>query len=158
MCSRNWVLPCFRWCWRGFDNCACDTVSACRNRRRQGRNNCGTVDFALAFEPLGLGQPHVLEAEGRTLESKLWQLRFVVVFLSISIPFTSTNPDRLERAAETFGVEEGFQLWGELMLGYSLRPIGNFYVTALAAGILGVAMVFLSPCSRKNHIKKRQKY
>jgi hypothetical protein len=68
----------------------------------------------------------------------------IMVFLVVFIPFASSNPDGLERVAETFGVSEHEPLWNGLMVDYSIGAVGNGYVSTLLAGVFGVFMVLLA--------------
>ncbi len=64
--------------------------------------------------------------------------------LAVLIPFASTSPDGLERVAETLGIEEAPPFWRGLMFDYSIEVLGNSYVSTLAAGISGIAVVFFA--------------
>jgi ABC-type Fe3+ transport system permease subunit len=71
-------------------------------------------------------------------------LALIMVFLVVFIPFASSNPDGLEKVAETFGVQEHEPLWNGLMLDYSIGAVWNSYVSTLLAGVFGVVMVLLA--------------
>src|SRR4030066_1987582 len=65
----------------------------------------------------------------------------LVVFLSVLIPFASSNPDGLEKVVASLGVEEPDQAWRGLMFDYSVEAFENPYASTLAAGILGALIV-----------------
>ena len=65
---------------------------------------------------------------------------FLVVFLSVLIPFASSNPDGLEKVAASLGVEPQ-PVWRGLMSDYSVEAFNNPYASTLAAGILGALIV-----------------
>jgi ABC-type sulfate transport system permease component len=65
----------------------------------------------------------------------------VIVFLVFFIPLTSTNPDGLEKVAQTYGAKEQGNLWSGLISDYSFSSISNSYVSTLLAGIFGVLTV-----------------
>ncbi|MEM3697546.1 MAG: PDGLE domain-containing protein [Candidatus Bathyarchaeia archaeon] len=69
-------------------------------------------------------------------------LIIVLICLAILIPFASEFPDGLEKVAETLGIEENEPLWNGLMPDYQLPIIETSYISTLAAGILGVFLVF----------------
>jgi len=66
---------------------------------------------------------------------------FLVVFLSVLIPFASSNPDGLEKVADSLGVEEPDQAWRGFMSDYSVEAFENPYTSTLAAGIIGTLIV-----------------
>jgi cobalt/nickel transport protein len=68
----------------------------------------------------------------------------IVAFLAIFIPLASSNPDGLEKVAQTFGAEEQKPIWEGFMTDYSLSFISNYYISTLLAGIAGTIIVFLS--------------
>jgi ABC-type sulfate transport system permease component len=68
----------------------------------------------------------------------------VVVFLVFFIPLASTNPDGLEKVAQTYGAKEQGSFWSGLLSGYSFGSISNGYVSTLLAGIFGVVIVLVS--------------
>jgi ABC-type sulfate transport system permease component len=68
----------------------------------------------------------------------------IVVFLAVFVPFASSNPDGLEKVAETFHVEEHEPFWNGLMIDYSIGAIENSYVSTLVAGVFGILMVLLA--------------
>lgn len=69
-------------------------------------------------------------------------LLLIVIFLAVLIPFASTFPDGLETVAESFGISEPEPLWPGIMADYAFPGIDNPYVSALAAGVIGVFLVF----------------
>ena len=68
----------------------------------------------------------------------------LVVFLAILIPFASSNPDGLEKVAESLGVEEPESFWKGLMSDYSIEAFKDPYVSTLVAGILGTLLVLMA--------------
>ena len=65
---------------------------------------------------------------------------FLVVFLSVLIPFASSGPDGLEKVAASLGVEPQ-PVWRGLMSDYSVEAFNNPYASTLAAGIIGTLIV-----------------
>lgn len=66
------------------------------------------------------------------------------IFLAFLIPLASSDPDGLEKVAETMGVEEQEPVWGGLMSDYSVAIVENPYLSTLLAGVFGTLMVLLS--------------
>ncbi|HJW65849.1 MAG TPA: PDGLE domain-containing protein [Candidatus Bathyarchaeia archaeon] len=64
----------------------------------------------------------------------------LIVFLSVLIPFASSNPDGLEKVAASLGVEPQ-PIWSGFMPDYSVEAFNNPYASTLAAGILGTIIV-----------------
>ena len=75
------------------------------------------------------------------MKKYLAAISFLVVFLTVLIPFASSNPDGLEKVADSLGVEEPEPLWRGLMPGYNIGPSDNPYASTLSAGILGTIIV-----------------
>ena len=75
------------------------------------------------------------------MKKYLVAIALIIIFLVVSIPLASNNPDGLEKVASTFGAQEHQNLWNGLIADYSIMPIGNPYVSTLLAGIFGVTMV-----------------
>ncbi len=67
----------------------------------------------------------------------------ILVFLAISIPIASTNPDGLERVAISLGAKEGDNFWSGILPDYTVSGVENGYVSTLIAGIIGVVLVLL---------------
>ena len=67
-----------------------------------------------------------------------------MVFLIVFIPFASSNPDGLEKVAQTYGAKEQGNLWNGFIANYTLPSIGNQYVSTLVSGIFGVTIVLVS--------------
>ncbi len=65
---------------------------------------------------------------------------FLIVFLSILIPFASSSPDGLEKVAASLGIESQ-PMWSGLMPDYSVEALNNPYASTLAAGIIGTLIV-----------------
>ncbi len=66
------------------------------------------------------------------------------IFLAVFIPLASSDPDGLEKVAETMGVEEHEPVWGGLMSDYSVAIVENPYLSTLLAGVFGTLMVLFS--------------
>ena len=64
----------------------------------------------------------------------------LIVFLSVLIPFASSNPDGLEKVAASLGVEPQ-PIWSGLMPDYSVEALNTPYASTLAAGIIGTLIV-----------------
>ena len=68
-------------------------------------------------------------------------LILILVCLAVLIPFASSDPDGLEKVAETLGIEETESTSAGLMRDYTVPTIENSYLSTLAAGVLGVFLV-----------------
>ena len=79
----------------------------------------------------------------------------LVVFLAVFIPFASSNPDGLEKVAESFGVGESEPLWKGLMADYSVEALEGTYFSTLAAGVVGVLLVLAASLALGFAIAKR---
>ena len=79
----------------------------------------------------------------------------LMVFLAILIPFASSNPDGLERVAESLGVEESAPLWKGLMSDYSVEAFKDPYVSTLLAGVLGTVLVLVAALALGFVVAKR---
>ena len=79
----------------------------------------------------------------------------LVVFLAILIPFTSSNPDGLEKVAESLGVEEDEPFWKGLMSDYSVEAFRDPYFSTLVAGVLGTLLVLVASLALGFVIAKR---
>jgi hypothetical protein len=75
------------------------------------------------------------------MKKALIALTLVLVGLAVLLPFASSNPDALEKVAETFGVQQQTLVWQGLMPDYTVAVLGNGYVSTLVAGVFGVIMV-----------------
>jgi len=64
----------------------------------------------------------------------------LIVFLSVLIPFASSNPDGLEKVAASLGVEPQ-PIWSGFMPDYSVEALNTPYASTLAAGIIGTLIV-----------------
>jgi len=81
-------------------------------------------------------------------------ISLIVIFLVIFVPFVSTNPDGLEKVAETFGVEEQAPIWKGFLSDYSIG-VGNPYVSTLLAGIFGALLVLLASLILGKSVEKK---
>lgn len=77
------------------------------------------------------------------MKKYLAAIALLTIFLAIFIPLASSDPDGLEKVAETMGVEEQEPVWGGVMSDYSAEAVGNPYLSTLLAGVFGIAMVLL---------------
>jgi hypothetical protein len=77
------------------------------------------------------------------LNKKIFAIATVslIIFLAIFLPLASSNPDGLEKVAQTYGAQEGQPVWNGIMSDYSIAAIGNSYVTTLVAGSIGTVIV-----------------
>lgn len=66
----------------------------------------------------------------------------IIAVLAISLPFVSTTPDGLETLVEASDAQE--PSWNGLIGDYAISIIDNPYLSTLAAGIIGTAIVFLT--------------
>jgi hypothetical protein len=71
-------------------------------------------------------------------------IALIIIFLAVSMPLASNNPDGLEKVASTFGAQEHQNLWNGLIADYSIMSIRNPYVSTLLAGIFGVMIVLVA--------------
>ena len=81
-------------------------------------------------------------------------ISLIVIFLVIFVPFVSTNPDGLEKVAETFGVEEQAPIWKGFLSDYSIG-VGNPYVSTLLAGVFGALLVLLASLILGKSVEKK---
>jgi len=68
-------------------------------------------------------------------------LILILVCLAVLIPFASSDPDGLEKVAETLGVEETESPSAGLMPDYTVPVVENDYGSTLTAGVVGVFLV-----------------
>lgn len=66
----------------------------------------------------------------------------IICGLAVLIPFASTNPDGLEKVAESLGIEESESIWSGLMPDYTFLLTENPYMTKLISGLVGLFLVF----------------
>lgn len=84
----------------------------------------------------------------------------IIIGLVALTPFASTDPDGLERVAESLGIGEPQPIWSGLMPDYTLHLAENPYLTKLISGlvglflILGVAWVVGWTMARKERVQK----
>ena len=64
-----------------------------------------------------------------------------LVALAILVPFASSNPDGLEKVAESLNVREQEPLWRGLMPDYTLEEIRDPYLSTLICGVIGFFLV-----------------
>jgi len=81
-------------------------------------------------------------------------ISLIVIFLVIFLPSVSTNPDGLEKVAETFGVEEQAPIWKGFLSDYSIG-VGNPYVSTLLAGVFGALLVLLASLILGKSVEKK---
>ena len=79
----------------------------------------------------------------------------LVALLAVFIPFTSSNPDGLEKVAESLGISEKEPAWRGLMSDYSVGVLNDPYVSRLSAGVLGVILVLGASLALGSVIAKR---
>ena len=68
-------------------------------------------------------------------------LILILVCLAVLIPFASSDPDGLEKVAETLGVEETESPSVGLMPDYKVPVVEDTYSSTLTAGVIGVFLV-----------------
>lgn len=68
-------------------------------------------------------------------------LILILVCLAVLIPFASSDPDGLEKVAETLGVEETESTSAGIMPDYTVPVVENEYGSTLIAGVVGVFLV-----------------
>ena len=68
-------------------------------------------------------------------------LILILACLAVLIPLASSDPDGLEKVAETLGIEEAESTPTGLMPDYTVSAIENSYLSTLVAGVLGVFVV-----------------
>ena len=79
----------------------------------------------------------------------------LVGFLAVFTPFASSNPDGLEKMAQSLGVEESAPFWKGIMSNYSVEAFKDPYVSTLVAGVLGVLLVLAASLALGFVIAKR---
>lgn len=68
-------------------------------------------------------------------------LMIMLIGFAVLAPFASSDPDGLEKVAETLKIEEPETLWSGLMPDYTLPTVRNPYLSTVLAGFLGVLLV-----------------
>lgn len=68
-------------------------------------------------------------------------LALILVGFAVLAPFASTDPDGLEKVAETLKIEEPENIWTGLMPDYTLPTVGNPYLSTVLASFFGVFLV-----------------
>ena len=71
-------------------------------------------------------------------------IKVVVLILAgllVLIPFASSEPDGLEKTAETLGVKETDSTYTGLMADYSVDGVEDSFASTAIAGIAGFAVV-----------------
>lgn len=68
-------------------------------------------------------------------------LVIILIGFALLAPFASSDPDGLEKVAETLKIEEPETLWSGLMPDYTLPTVENPYLSTVLAGFLGVFLV-----------------
>ena len=76
--------------------------------------------------------------------SEITFLVAIIIALAVLIPFVSSNPDGLEKVAESLNIAEHEPLWKGIMPDYSLENINNPYISTLTSGIIGVCLVLVA--------------
>ncbi|MBC7131350.1 PDGLE domain-containing protein, partial [Candidatus Bathyarchaeota archaeon] len=69
-------------------------------------------------------------------------LIIIILAFAILTPLASTDPDGLEKVAETLKVEEPEPLWMGVMPDYTMPQVENPYLSTVLAGFLGTLLVF----------------
>jgi hypothetical protein len=80
------------------------------------------------------------------------------IFLAIFIPLASSDPDGLEKVAETMGIGENQSVWGGLMSDYSVTIVENPYLSTLLAGVFGTLIVLLSAFILGKAVRQKNSY
>ena len=75
------------------------------------------------------------------MKGYLKALILILVCLAVLIPFASSDPDGLEKVAETLRVEETESSSAGLMPDYTVPVVENEYDSTLIAGVAGVFLV-----------------
>ena len=68
-------------------------------------------------------------------------LILILVCIVVLIPFASTDPDGLEKVAETLGIEETDTAHQSPLPEYTVPVVENEYCSTLIAGVIGVFLV-----------------
>jgi hypothetical protein len=71
----------------------------------------------------------------------LLSIAVIFLLLFLFIPFGSTNPDGLDKTAESMGVGSA-PLWEGLFPQYSVVFIENPWISTFLAGVIGILLVF----------------
>jgi len=78
------------------------------------------------------------------VKSYVKALILILVCLAVLIPFASNDPDGLEKATETLGVEETESPSTGLMPNYAVTLVENAYSSTFIAGVTGVFLVLVA--------------
>ncbi|MEM2394413.1 MAG: PDGLE domain-containing protein [Candidatus Bathyarchaeia archaeon] len=65
----------------------------------------------------------------------------LLIGFAFLVPFASTDPDGLEKVAETLEIVEPEPFWKGFMPDYTLSAIENPYLSTLLAGFIGAVLV-----------------
>ena len=76
------------------------------------------------------------------MKGHLKALILTLICLAALIPLASSDPDGLEKVAETLGVEESESQSASPMPDYTIPFIENEYGSTVIAGVAGVFLVF----------------
>lgn len=68
-------------------------------------------------------------------------LVLMLIGFAVLAPFASSDPDGLEKVAETLKIEEPENFWSGVMPDYTLPTIGDPYLSTILAGFLGAFLV-----------------
>ncbi|WXG47056.1 MAG: PDGLE domain-containing protein [Candidatus Atabeyarchaeum deiterrae] len=83
-----------------------------------------------------------ISAERRKLYRQIaLSIGIIALLLFLFIPLGSTNPDGLDKTAESLGVES-IPLWEGLFPEYSVALIANPWISTFVAGVMGIVLVF----------------
>lgn len=77
------------------------------------------------------------------MKKTLMAIIALLIGIAVLLPFASTNPDGLERVAESLGIGEPEPLWHGLMPDYSFTMTENPYISTLFSGIVGIFLVLI---------------
>ncbi len=69
-------------------------------------------------------------------------LILILFCLAVLIPFASSDPDGLEKVADTMCIKETESISGALMPNYTISVVEMEYGSTLIAGVVGVLLVF----------------
>ena len=84
-------------------------------------------------------------------------LILILICLAALIPFASSDPDGLEKVAETLDIEEPESYSASPMPNYTIPEVKNEYGSTVIAGVTGVLIVLGAAFALGKSITKSEK-
>ncbi len=81
----------------------------------------------------------------------------MLIGFAVLASFASSDPDGLEKVAETLKIEEPETIWSGLMPDYTLPTVRNPYLSTVIAGFFGVFLVLGASFALGKFLEKSNK-